>query len=240
LKISREERWLRSRIQIHRVHVSTLKDPKYSKDKAYTRVETPAPVTYSTPRADAETMEILDETEELDENFRVLKFCASEPRSSRSESEQLASDLDYDHQMGQNMLQLADNPLLTTDGVETSDHGFSQSTMVHEQNTPANDEQQGAINISSPQREREGKVTAVRCSVLFPGHVSKQLDRFIAENDIHENEQMAWESIAGRELLFYQCIKIIKSDQHTQLFPRRLLMSLLKNLKVPRMGGRKA
>jgi hypothetical protein len=206
--------------------VSTLKDPKYSKDKAYTRVETPAPVTYSTPRADAETMEILDETEELDENFRVLKFCASEPRSSRSESEQLASDLDYDHQMGQNMLQLADNPLLTTDGVETSDHGFSQSTMVHEQNTPANDEQQGAINISS--------------SVLFPGHVSKQLDRFIAENDIHENEQMAWESIAGRELLFYKCIKIIKSDQHTQLFPRRLLMSLLKNLKVPRMGGRKA
>jgi hypothetical protein len=178
LKISREERWLRSRNQIHRVHVSTLKDPKYSKDKAYARVETPAPVTYSTPRADLETMAILDET--------------------------------------------------------------TQSTMVHEQNTPANDEQQGAINISSPQREREGKATAIRCSVLFPGHVSKQLDRFIAENDIHENEQMEWESLAGCELLCHKCIKIIKSDQHTQLFPRRLLISLLKNLKAPRMGGRKA
>jgi hypothetical protein len=204
LEISREEGWLRSRIQIHRVHVSTLKNPKYSKDKAYTREETPSPVNYSTPCADVETMAVLDETEELDENFRVLKFCASEPRPSRSESEQLPLDLDYDLQMGQNMLQLADNPLLTTDGVETSGRGFSQSTMV-----------------------------------LFPGHVSKQLDR-IAENDIHENEQMEWESLAGRELLCYKCIKITKSDQRTQLFPRRFLMSLLKNLKVPRMGGRKA
>ena len=240
MKISREERRLGSRIQLHRVHVSTLKDPKYSKDKAYTRVETPAAITYSTPCANVETMAILDRTKELDENFEDLKFCAPEHRPSRSESEQLALDLDYDYQMGQNMLQLTDNPLHTTDSVETSGRGFPQSTMVNEQSTPANDEQQGAINISSPQREREGKATAIRCSVLFPGHVSKQLDRFIAENDIDENEQMAWESLADRELLCYKCIKIIKSDQHTQLFPRRLLTSLLKNLKVPRMGGRKA
>jgi hypothetical protein len=48
-------------------------------------------------------------------------------------------------------------------------------------------------------REREGKATAIRYSVLSPSHVSKQLDRFIAENDIHENEQTEWESLAGRE-----------------------------------------
>jgi len=197
LKISREERRLGSRIQLHRVHVSTLKDPKYSKDKAYTRVETPAAITYSTPCANVETMAILDRTKELDENFEDLKFCAPEHRPSRSESEQLALDLDYDYQMGQNMLQLTDNPLHTTDSVETSGRGFPQSTMVNEQSTPANDEQQGTINISNPRRRRglEGKATAIRYSVLSQAHVSKQLDRFIAGNGIHENEQMGWESL---------------------------------------------
>jgi hypothetical protein len=193
LKISREERRLRSRIQLHRVHVSILKDPKYSKDKAYTRVETPAAVTYSTPCADVETLTILDETEELDENFK---------------------------------------------GVATSDHGFSQSTMVHEQNTPANDEQQGAINISSPRRrrEREGKAIAIQYSVLSPGHVSKQLDRFIAESDTRENEQMEWESPAGRELLCHKCIKIIKFDLAYIVLPEEITYITPKDPKSPSNG----
>jgi hypothetical protein len=52
-------------------------------------------------------------------------------------------------------------------------------------------------------RNREGKPTVIQYSVLSPGHVAKQLDRFIAENEVHEHEQMEWESLAGRELILY-------------------------------------
>lgn len=39
----------------------------------------------------------------------------------------------------------------------------------------------------------------IRYSLLSPGRVAKQLDRFIAEKDVHEHEQIEWESLAGRE-----------------------------------------
>jgi tetratricopeptide (TPR) repeat protein len=183
-------------------------------------------------------MAILDRTKELDENFEDLKSCAPEHRPSRSESEQLALDLDYDYQTGQNMLQMTDNPLLTTDSVETPGHGFPQSTMVNEQSTPANDEQQGTINISNPRRRRglEGKATAIRYSVLSQAHVSKQLDRFIAGNGIHENEQMGWESLEDCELLCYKCIKIIKSDSTYAALPEEHTYVTPKEAESPSNG----
>jgi hypothetical protein len=85
-------------------------------------------------------------------------------------------------------------------------------------------------------REREGKATAIRYSVLSPGHVSKQLDRFIAENDIHENEQMEWESLAGRELLCHRCIEIIKSDATYAALPEEITFVTPKEPESPSNG----
>ena len=89
-------------------------------------------------------------------------------------------------------------------------------------------------------RKREGKATVIQYSVLSPEHVTKQLDRFITENEVHEHEQMEWESLEGREFLTIVLLENLKLIQRIQLYPRRLFIILLKNLKILRVGGRKA
>jgi hypothetical protein len=88
----------------------------------------------------------------------------------------------------------------------------------------------------SRRREREGKATAIRYSVLSPGHVSKQLDRFIAEKEIDEDEQMEWESLEGRELQCYKYIKIIKSDSPCAALPEEITYATPEEPESPSNG----
>src|SRR5262249_51385497 len=89
-------------------------------------------------------------------------------------------------------------------------------------------------------RKLEGKATVIQYSVLSPEHVTKQLDRFIAENEVHEHEQIEWESLASREFLTIVLLENLKLIQRIQLYPRRLFIIRLKNLKILRVRGRKA